>query len=290
MSRLRDKVAAHRRQGEERRGTYVPAVDGAPLRVYQWWHAKTGSTIERDNFCHYWRVVIFWAPLLGIRLMVARLLEFKVAQVAVLLLGFGATYMLCRELGIGKAVLTIAGLLYLIVGIFFGIIYQSDGRSYVGLLGRSPVSVQRIGYAVSPVALCVRRVATLFKSAPMSRLGDKLISVSLVMIALVLTAVIVGVLYAMYVEAWWYPLVFIAGLVGFFMLIFGGEKARKAWRDARTERRGTTGNNDAARPRRIRAFMRAVLEFAQLAFEALRVEKWKICPLVEISPTDRVTS
>jgi hypothetical protein len=100
MSRLRDKVATLRRQGEERRGTYVPAVDGAPLRVYQWWHTKTNSDIERDNFCHYWRVVVFWAPLLGVRLTVTRLLRFKTVQFTLMALGFLTIFMLFHELSV----------------------------------------------------------------------------------------------------------------------------------------------------------------------------------------------
>ena len=56
--------------GKASRGEYDPEPGSMPLRVYQFWNANTSHPRERENFCHYWRVVFIWAPLMFFRVKV----------------------------------------------------------------------------------------------------------------------------------------------------------------------------------------------------------------------------
>lgn len=60
---IRDKNKQVLEKGEADRATFQPAVDSAPLRAYQYWLNSTGREPFRENFCHFWRVVLIWAPL-----------------------------------------------------------------------------------------------------------------------------------------------------------------------------------------------------------------------------------
>lgn len=63
---MRDKINTVRTTGNVNRQTWdpetVPVLRGWPLQVYLWWAKASGHT-GRDNFCHFCRVVLIWAPL-----------------------------------------------------------------------------------------------------------------------------------------------------------------------------------------------------------------------------------
>jgi len=63
MSDFKDKSEQVLEDGKAARATFQPPVDSAPLRAYQYWLKSTGREPFRDNFCHFWRVVLIWAPL-----------------------------------------------------------------------------------------------------------------------------------------------------------------------------------------------------------------------------------
>jgi uncharacterized membrane protein len=192
-------------------------------------------------------------------------------------------------------VAVIIGIPYMVVGIVFGFAYNANDISYTEFLDGEPTFVRKTAYAVSPVVFTVHGIVTFVTSKPIRWLGKKVVPAVFVLIGAGAAVLIGCLLRALYVETWWYPLLLVGVLAGIFVLTARqpseASKIKKAAR-AQQRRNVVLGNRISrrARPRRIRAFVRAVLEFAQLAFEALRVEKWKICPLVEISPTDRVTS
>jgi hypothetical protein len=50
-------------RGATRRGTWSPKADGMSRRIYKWWQARSNDVRSQENFCHYWRVVLIWAPL-----------------------------------------------------------------------------------------------------------------------------------------------------------------------------------------------------------------------------------
>lgn len=56
------------KNGERNRGEYDPVPGSFPLKVYLWWkengiHDINNKNGMRENYCHYWRVVLIWAPL-----------------------------------------------------------------------------------------------------------------------------------------------------------------------------------------------------------------------------------
>ena|GEM_PF-5637486 len=67
MSRIGEITDDVVRRGREKRETWSPKVGGVPLRRYQWWCKETGNYRSQENFCHYWRVALIWAPLLRLR-------------------------------------------------------------------------------------------------------------------------------------------------------------------------------------------------------------------------------
>jgi hypothetical protein len=60
---LRDKNKKVLSEGARERATFQPEPDSAPLKVYQYWLRVTDREPFRENFCHFWRVVLIWAPL-----------------------------------------------------------------------------------------------------------------------------------------------------------------------------------------------------------------------------------
>lgn len=64
--RMNEMAEAVRRNGEAKRAVWDPAdivgLNGWPLTNYLWWRKKTGYD-GPENFCHFLRVALFWAPL-----------------------------------------------------------------------------------------------------------------------------------------------------------------------------------------------------------------------------------
>ncbi|MDN5835205.1 MAG: hypothetical protein L0H36_01050 [bacterium] len=65
MPKWRERAKSVRKQGEIQRRDWNPQSGSVHLRMYQWWQARSSRAedISRENFCHYWRVVMIWAPL-----------------------------------------------------------------------------------------------------------------------------------------------------------------------------------------------------------------------------------
>lgn len=65
-TRMSAMVSSIRQDGEMKRATWDPAnivgLSGWPLRNYLWWREKKGYN-GPENFCHFMRVALFWAPL-----------------------------------------------------------------------------------------------------------------------------------------------------------------------------------------------------------------------------------
>jgi hypothetical protein len=60
---LEDKKKEVLERGKAERGEYTPDPNSVPARMYRYWYKHTEFPPARENFCHYWRVVVFWAPL-----------------------------------------------------------------------------------------------------------------------------------------------------------------------------------------------------------------------------------
>jgi len=69
---MNEKARAIKAQGAVERGEFNPSPGSAHLKMYKWWreNAVLDDKGGRENFCHYWRVVVFWGPLTWITLRV----------------------------------------------------------------------------------------------------------------------------------------------------------------------------------------------------------------------------
>lgn len=63
---FKDKADDIVTKGKMRRGQFNPEPDSAHLKAYKWWveNSRFGEKPKQENFCHYWRVVLIWTPLL----------------------------------------------------------------------------------------------------------------------------------------------------------------------------------------------------------------------------------
>lgn len=61
-SRLRDRARQVRERGTRERRNWNPSPESAHYRLYRKWDEITGKAPAKENFCHYWRVVLLWAP------------------------------------------------------------------------------------------------------------------------------------------------------------------------------------------------------------------------------------
>ena len=96
MSRIKEMTREVVREGEDRRATFT--AQGTPLRIYKWWHRHTKRQVTKENFCHYCRVVAIWAPLMFIRMLLARIFgdrQFWICMalaIAAVLIGTGIAF------------------------------------------------------------------------------------------------------------------------------------------------------------------------------------------------------
>jgi hypothetical protein len=121
LSLIREKRQALIRKGEQERK--IRPAEGKPRELYEYWRAHTKRHVGRVNFCHYWRVVVIWAPLMKVRMFVKQLFRHPVAWVALSLLVVTgiATLIIQYPNGIGFILLIILATLASIAGIMAGV-------------------------------------------------------------------------------------------------------------------------------------------------------------------------
>lgn len=112
MSRIGKLAADIESRGREKRETWQPKAGGAPLRSYLWWRDETGHHRAQENFCHFWRVVLIWSPLLRLR----RLVTFGKLQKIDSGDLFLAFMLLVTALGVIAMVVGLAGALWPAIG------------------------------------------------------------------------------------------------------------------------------------------------------------------------------
>jgi type IV secretory pathway VirB2 component (pilin) len=124
MSQLRRSANEVREAGAAKRGRWNPEADSPAYLRYAWWVEQTGAEIEQENFCHYWRVALIWAPLRKLTDKLAFLVKPLIhlgIVLAVLLVGCGV-WELSQSidsfwLKVGVGALVIVGLVWLAAGV-----------------------------------------------------------------------------------------------------------------------------------------------------------------------------
>lgn len=113
MSQLRLKADKIQAEGAEKRRDWNPSVNSSHYKVYRWWLRKSGKFRQRENFCHYWRVIVLWAPLRALAMPALVLLSL------IALVGIGAFIITQFSVVIGLLV-GMAGFAYCAFGIRTG--------------------------------------------------------------------------------------------------------------------------------------------------------------------------
>jgi len=274
MSNFRAKASEIKAAGVAERGNFEPS--GVPLRMYNYWLHKSNSDRaeaildgrRRENFCHFWRVVAIWAPLMFLVHKIEDFASTRVGQatlvglvvLALVLGGFLSHGFLSLLIGLGIG--TAVGLT--LVGIGFGIHYLI--KRYWNSDWNEPVG---------------------------TALG---IAFFVVWGAVMLTMLVVGI-----IQEGWIILVFVLGaLAGVALIAFGASALadyisgrRKLKCDAENERVAKMTDEEyvsyreaqlkTREPGKVAKFFSGVGDFLVLAFQVVRVKKWKICPMVSIN-------
>lgn len=61
-----DKKTAVLEKGKAERNRFNPDPESAHFKAYKYFLKNGGTQPVQENFCHYWRVVLIWAPLMAL--------------------------------------------------------------------------------------------------------------------------------------------------------------------------------------------------------------------------------
>lgn len=255
--------------GEANRGDFTP--EGVPLRMYNYWLRHSSSDkaeailagTRRENFCHFWRVVAIWAPLRWLGEKFIDVVEAKYTGVifgilvalAIVSIAFG---------GGGFAGLLLLGGILVAAAVIFAALFM-----LVNYLEDHPKVAKVVGWGVAGIAATVALVAFLY--------GTGFVGLGIL---------VAGGVIALLVRA------------NIERLSDWVERRREAQRKRDAERRAARQReinefynehgyypHEASKykePSRLDKFFRGVGDFIIMAANVVRVNKWKICPLVEV--------
>lgn len=299
---LREKAREVKEAGEANRGNFAP--HGVPKRVYEWWLEESDSKraddikygYRKENFCHFWRVVLFWAP--------AR----KVV--------YGAEKVFLNEY-VGTALFSLLILLWIVafvsaplqmlapLGFIGALVLQGAGAVAGVSAGLSPLQRHDfdlmtekrfiatffvLGFILAIPAYLLTRGARAYHD----HLSDynKQIGVG------VLAVLLVGALTSVGFVGGFSGLATVVAttaalVVGFIFLrivisnlglyIDGKRSLAKAKRqDELAVYIAENGDAPPHVPGRVEKFFTGLGDFIVLAAQVIRTKKWKICPIVEI--------
>lgn len=294
---LREKAREIKAAGEAERGNFDPS--GKPLDLYMQWRAdrirRFKDVTARENFCHFWRVVAIWVPLMKIRHGASAVAEhpafgpvslFLLAALAAVGLITGSV----MSTAFFQALLIIIGLLYGACGMVFGgVLSQTDSTDdeYNFLKWAS--------VATFPTALPVWAIGNIVKRIP-DDVGETILGV---VVGLVLAAFAVGlVVWAIQDLGWLWgivtvlavPAAIVAGVFACVLVadFLKGLMIRHETKVAAREAEYTgVSSTEPKEPGKVSKFFTAIADFIILVAQVVRTKKWKICPIVTI-PQDNL--
>ncbi len=278
MNNFREKAREVKAAGVAERGNFEPT--GVPKRMYNFWlnetNSKKGKAIRRgtrrENFCHFWRVVAIWAPLLFLGCLFLDLLDSPlfIGLVGLVLLGgFVTLFFVVNDF-------------WIVVATILAIIFT----------------------ALASVAVCAGLVFLQEKYwkdswTPVFR------KVCLTIAGILVVAAVAFGFYAWITatSATFVGLFLVVCVVFGLVLSFAGAKAanfisgkRAIAREKNRERTDAFLRGEITRAeyvghnrrepnrfeKRMAAIFSGIADFIVLIAQVVRVNKWKICPLVEV--------
>lgn len=293
MSNLRARAQEIKEAAAEERGNYEPPA--VPRRIYDYWTKHSLAEVpERENFCHFWRVVAIWAPLTFVRVQLVRIGSSNTG-LGVLVGLYVTTFVLLAFTDAWAATVAGLGAPYVIAGVLAGA-YRVAENDFDRI-------ETALFYFTLPVSGPLFLVGKAIKNFP-KRWEEKLKTAMLVFAVAVFVVLVVAWLYVLFVEYGWLGIgLLLAGIAGAAALIVGlvyltnfiaGRRAikRKAESEAlfdaieRGERVSFTKP-----PGRLSRFFSGLADMLIFVAQVVRVKKWKICPIVRIErETDEVPS
>lgn len=306
MSNLRSKASEIRARGEAERGNFEPS--GVPLRMYNYWlynsESRSAGSLrngKRENFCHYWRVVAIWAPLLYLmdnivfRTSTAIVLG-VLALVALVVAAFTYSSVLSflGILALGMVV-AVSGVLGLLSGISLGAFDSDEDRRYYDVfLKKTALWALLIGFPLGlPVLVLVKAGRWFLNSdnSPEILMGLFILAALAGATALVVSEgwlmllAVVGILGGAVISL----LVFVLGLSRLADYVSGRRIIRRERFRALEEEQIRKGGKslESKEPGRVSKFFSGLGDFLIFTFQIARVNKWKICPLVDVDKNKR---
>jgi hypothetical protein len=317
MSQLRRSANEVRKAGAAKRGRWDPESDSPAYLRYAWWVKRTGAVIERENFCHYWRVALIWAPLRKLADKLAFLVKPLICLgivLSVLLAGYGV-----RKLGqivdgfwlkVGIGALVVLGLAWLLAGAIVALwvlipFIPDDSAQPLDPLTRCEKTVcWVIGVLTFPVFAAVVVLCALFVGLGWLHnervvlrtfewlceahfTGSKWFGWFRPGYALLAALVGLSFEYSWALEVLEYIIgltVVIGAIVALSYSSSEYTERQASIREARDEAEVYDITSQPAAPKRsyLRDVLNAVVDFLALVWWAIVARKWRICPLVEL--------
>lgn len=260
MSNFRERTAEIVEQGKAERKSFAPK--GAPMRVYNWWLANSDSVAasristgtRRENFCHWFWVVVLFAP----ALKVGKWLDRNAWVFAIPVVGIAITlvWALIDSFGIGSFLLGILGAVVIAAVLTGGILVIE------ALVERFPDAMAKIG-----IGIVCAVVGAVFLFLSYLLLFD--------------AHIVVSVIYALLLVA---TPILIWKFQSIADYIEGREEIRIREAAARPVVETTT---EPREPNAIERALKNIGEFIVMVAQFIRVKKWKTCPLIDVLPEQR---
>ena len=289
MSIFRSKAEQVYAQGALERGEFTPT--GAPKSVYQYWASHAKHVPKTENFCHFWRVVVFWAPLMRLRQAVGNLFEHNAAWYAVAAAIVGTLVVLGALVSPGF--LAPLAIVYVVAGFVLATDKPFDEMKKTPGL-RKAINI------TAPVSYPVHYLVRVLRKVP----EDVFIYGGLGIALLLIGALLVGLIIEGAHQIGWWTLAYVIGvpLAGLAVvvavvilsnLIDKWKYNRKVKDDELFDKyiRGEISHEDyfgtsRREPTRLGLWLKRktqpIRDFGALFWNIIRVNKWKICPIVKI--------
>lgn len=264
MTNFRERAREIKAAGEAERGNFEPT--GAPKRLYNYWlnesDSKRANAIRRgsrrENFCHFWRVVAIWAPLMGIRRNVIETKAFAVVSALVALL---ALYKVLTVTGSLVLVLVVTGIVLAVAAVGVGIGFLIDrfwNKDWNDTAGKIALGTWVLIVAGWFTFLLISAVID-FGWIVFAYIGAILAGIALLVFVLATVSE------------------FISGKRALAKKAEEERLAKMTWEEIDEYLRPTPRE-----PGKIAKFFSGLGDFLILASQIVRVKKWKICPMVDI--------
>lgn len=306
MSNFREKAQAVKAAGEAERGNFTPS--GVPKRMYDFWLQNTKSLNGRrvregrrkENFCHFWRVVAIWAPLMFVTKTVERHERKIIAGVGVLL-ALGLVYTLLfvsNAWFVGLMVLLgVIGFAIALAGAFGGgslaldddderrdkDMFEAKQAKWLALIGFPTAIIAYLGVKA------VRVIGPWSKTHPKEA---KYAGIATAVVAYLGINTLIGGVSGLVAGTLVLAGLLVVIALGIWVIAIGSDyvSGRRALAEQQKalyiEQNGPIPDKKPYVPsafeKRLAAIFRGIGDFVVLIGQVVRVNKWKICPTVEI--------